>query len=80
MTQARNLTGAERCSLFLVDKRSSELVAKVFDVADEEEQIVSEAGCRREGVQGRGAGEGNKICNRGTINLGGSEQGLVRLV
>ena len=44
MTQARNLTGAERCSLFLVDKRSNELVAKVFDVADEAEQIVSGGG------------------------------------
>ncbi|KAF0309756.1 cGMP-dependent 3',5'-cyclic phosphodiesterase [Amphibalanus amphitrite] len=39
MTQARNLTGAERCSLFLVDKRTNELVAKVFDVADDAEQI-----------------------------------------
>ncbi|XP_019621738.1 PREDICTED: cGMP-dependent 3',5'-cyclic phosphodiesterase-like isoform X2 [Branchiostoma belcheri] len=39
MQEARNLTHAERCSLFLVDKGRRELVAKVFDgvVADESE-------------------------------------------
>ncbi|KAJ7393021.1 cGMP-dependent 3',5'-cyclic phosphodiesterase [Desmophyllum pertusum] len=31
MTEARNLTNAERCSLFLWDKERDELVAKVFD-------------------------------------------------
>ena len=31
MAEARHLTQAERCSLFLVDKKSEELVAKVFD-------------------------------------------------
>lgn len=31
MTDARELTRAERCSLFLLDKEQRELVAKVFD-------------------------------------------------
>lgn len=29
--EARNLTNAERCSVFLLDKDTNELVAKVFD-------------------------------------------------
>ncbi|XP_054706189.1 cGMP-dependent 3',5'-cyclic phosphodiesterase-like [Uloborus diversus] len=37
MTEARNLTGAERCSLFLWDKDENELVAKVFDGSDTDE-------------------------------------------
>ncbi|KAG8177159.1 hypothetical protein JTE90_009851 [Oedothorax gibbosus] len=36
MTEARRLTGAERCSLFLLDKEENELVAKVFDGNDTE--------------------------------------------
>ena len=31
MSEARQLTSAERCSLFLVDDKNRELVAKVFD-------------------------------------------------
>ena len=31
MSEARQLTSAERCSLFLVDDKNQELVAKVFD-------------------------------------------------
>ena len=31
MAEARHLTQAERCSLFLVDKKNEELVAKVCD-------------------------------------------------
>lgn len=31
MQEARNLTKAERCSVFLLDKESNELIAKVFD-------------------------------------------------
>lgn len=31
MSEARNLTKAERCSLFLLDKQHKCLVAKVFD-------------------------------------------------
>ncbi|KXJ08803.1 cGMP-dependent 3',5'-cyclic phosphodiesterase [Exaiptasia diaphana] len=31
MTEARNLTNAERCSLFMLDHEHNELVAKVFD-------------------------------------------------
>ncbi|EDS44479.1 conserved hypothetical protein [Culex quinquefasciatus] len=31
MTEAKELTTAERCSLFLLDKATGELVSKVFD-------------------------------------------------
>lgn len=31
MTEARNLTNSERCSLFLLDPDQHDLVAKVFD-------------------------------------------------
>ena len=31
MAEARNLTNAERCSLFLLDPDQQDLVAKVFD-------------------------------------------------
>ena len=31
MTEARQLTKAERCSLFLLESEQQELVAKVFD-------------------------------------------------
>lgn len=31
MAEAKNLTNAERCSLFLIDKYTGELVSKVFD-------------------------------------------------
>ena len=31
MQEARNLTKAERCSVFLLEKDTNELVAKVFD-------------------------------------------------
>ena len=31
MSEARHLAAAERCSLFLVDDKNRELVAKVFD-------------------------------------------------
>jgi cGMP-dependent 3',5'-cyclic phosphodiesterase len=33
MAEARELTNAERCSLFLIDKETGELVSKVFDGA-----------------------------------------------
>lgn len=31
MTEAKELAAAERCSLFLLDKHTGELVSKVFD-------------------------------------------------
>lgn len=31
MSEARQLTQAERCSLFLLDRKQNELIAKVFD-------------------------------------------------
>ncbi len=34
MAEARRLTQAERCSLFLLDEKNNELVAKVFDIGD----------------------------------------------
>ncbi|XP_047126278.1 cGMP-dependent 3',5'-cyclic phosphodiesterase isoform X2 [Hydra vulgaris] len=40
MEEARNLTKAERCSLFLVDHENSELVAKVFDGIEKEKAEV----------------------------------------
>ena len=40
--EARNLTKAERCSVFLVDQENNELVAKVFDGDIQEKQV----GCR----------------------------------
>ncbi|XP_022254452.1 cGMP-dependent 3',5'-cyclic phosphodiesterase-like isoform X2 [Limulus polyphemus] len=44
MTEARNLTSAERCSLFLLDKEQNELIAKVFDgnLADDGSENLSE--------------------------------------
>jgi len=36
MEEARNLTNAERCSLFLVDDDARELIAKVFDGIESE--------------------------------------------
>ena len=36
MEEARNLTKAERCSLFLVDHDAGELIAKVFDGIESE--------------------------------------------
>ncbi|XP_014238608.1 cGMP-dependent 3',5'-cyclic phosphodiesterase-like isoform X1 [Trichogramma pretiosum] len=40
MTEARKLTKAERCSLFLLESEQQELVAKVFDGLPSEEQRV----------------------------------------
>ncbi|XP_076333643.1 cGMP-dependent 3',5'-cyclic phosphodiesterase-like isoform X2 [Tachypleus tridentatus] len=44
MAEARNLTNAERCSLFLLDEEQNELVAKVFDgnLADDGTETTSE--------------------------------------
>ncbi len=41
MSEARHLTEAERCSLFLVDERNEQLVAKVFDgfASDEDDEV-----------------------------------------
>ena len=44
MQEARNLTKAERCSVFLLEKETNELVAKVFDgdIREQKEiQVVS---------------------------------------
>lgn len=37
MAEARQLTDAERCSLFLLDREHGQLVAKVFDGERKEE-------------------------------------------
>ncbi|XP_076330404.1 cGMP-dependent 3',5'-cyclic phosphodiesterase-like isoform X2 [Tachypleus tridentatus] len=44
MAEVKNLTKAERCSLFLLNKEQNELVAKVFDgqLAKDETKIASE--------------------------------------
>ena len=41
MSEARHLTQAERCSLFLLDQKNGELVAKVFDgdIPGEKEEV-----------------------------------------
>ena len=39
MEEARNLTKAERCSLFLVDHDAGELIAKVFDGIESEVNV-----------------------------------------
>nr|CAD7448724.1 unnamed protein product [Timema bartmani] len=39
MAEARNLTKAERCSLFLLDPNHQELVAKVFDGDSSDEEV-----------------------------------------
>ncbi|XP_035829015.1 cGMP-dependent 3',5'-cyclic phosphodiesterase [Aplysia californica] len=46
MQEARNLTDAERCSVFLLDKDSDELVAMVFDgiTADDKEVHITDSG------------------------------------
>ncbi|KAG1698806.1 cGMP-dependent 3',5'-cyclic phosphodiesterase [Nymphon striatum] len=56
MQEARNLTKAERCSLFLIDKESKELVAKVFDgdLPDDGTQIEAEVRIPcNQGIAGR---------------------------
>ncbi|KAL5012349.1 hypothetical protein ScPMuIL_010900 [Solemya velum] len=40
MQEARNLTHAERCSVFLIDNETEELVAKVFDGIPAEDNMI----------------------------------------
>lgn len=40
MIEARKLTNAERCSLFLIDHEHHELVAKVFDGISTSDVII----------------------------------------
>ncbi|OWF46276.1 cGMP-dependent 3',5'-cyclic phosphodiesterase-like isoform X4 [Mizuhopecten yessoensis] len=43
MQEARNLTQAERCSVFLIDEETEELVAKVFDgITTNDKEVQSE--------------------------------------
>ncbi|XP_053672603.1 cGMP-dependent 3',5'-cyclic phosphodiesterase-like [Anopheles nili] len=44
MTEAKELAAAERCSLFLLDKHSGELVSKVFDGNEASKEIRIESG------------------------------------
>ncbi|XP_058446873.1 cGMP-dependent 3',5'-cyclic phosphodiesterase-like [Malaya genurostris] len=44
MTEAKELTAAERCSLFLLDKHTGELVSKVFDGNEASKEIRIESG------------------------------------
>ncbi|XP_014671701.1 PREDICTED: cGMP-dependent 3',5'-cyclic phosphodiesterase-like [Priapulus caudatus] len=48
MQEARHLTQAERCSLFLLDKEQNELVAKVFDGDVAQDQTKLDEGERAE--------------------------------
>lgn len=40
MQEARSLTSAEKCSVFLMDRDTNELVAKVFDGDIAESQVI----------------------------------------
>uniref|UniRef100_A0A182RMD0 Phosphodiesterase n=1 Tax=Anopheles funestus TaxID=62324 RepID=A0A182RMD0_ANOFN len=44
MTEAKELAAAERCSLFLLDKHTGELVSKVFDGNEASKEIRIESG------------------------------------
>lgn len=44
MAEAKNMTGAERCSLFLIDEYTGELVSKVFDGDEATHEVRIEAG------------------------------------
>ena len=54
MSEARKLTQAERCSLFLLDHKNNELIAKVFDgdIIEGEDDGDDEAADRGDGGGG----------------------------
>lgn len=59
MTEARELAKAERCSLFLLDKDTGELVSKVFDGTEvESEEVRIEVG---KGIAGHVAQTGKLL-------------------
>lgn len=47
MAEAKDLAGAERCSLFLVDKDTGELVSKVFDGDEVKVTLFIDSPCER---------------------------------
>ncbi|PAA84003.1 hypothetical protein BOX15_Mlig033223g1 [Macrostomum lignano] len=65
MAEARNLTQAERCSVFLLDKETNELVAKVFDglptTSNEKEQPVEIRIPANHGIAGYVATKGEML-------------------
>ncbi|XP_063702295.1 cGMP-dependent 3',5'-cyclic phosphodiesterase-like [Culicoides brevitarsis] len=64
MQEAKNLTNAERCSLFLIDD-NGELVSKVFDGNDSSEEIKIEMG---KGIAGYVAQTGKLLNIRNAYN------------
>lgn len=44
MVEAKNMTNAERCSLFLIDWETNELVSKVFDGDEAAHEVRIEEG------------------------------------
>lgn len=58
MTEAKELAAAERCSLFLLDKQTGELVSKVFDGNEASKEIRIASG---KGIAGYVAQTGNLL-------------------
>lgn len=58
MAEAKDLAGAERCSLFLVDKYTGELVSKVFDGDEATHEVRIEQG---KGIAGHVATSGKLL-------------------
>ncbi|XP_022644193.1 cGMP-dependent 3',5'-cyclic phosphodiesterase-like isoform X3 [Varroa destructor] len=71
MTDARELTRAERCSLFLLDKEQRELVAKVFDghLAEDGQETCTEVRIpANQGIAGHVATTGEVLNIRDAYN------------
>lgn len=58
MVEAKNMTSAERCSLFLIDEYTGELVSKVFDGDEATHEIRIAAG---QGIAGNVAQTGKLL-------------------
>lgn len=58
MAEAKDLAQAERCSLFLIDKYTGELVSKVFDGNEATEEFRIENG---QGIAGHVANTGKLL-------------------
>ncbi|XP_067663300.1 cGMP-dependent 3',5'-cyclic phosphodiesterase-like isoform X2 [Haliotis asinina] len=63
MQEARNLTHAERCSVFLIDPETDELVAKVFDgISANDKEVQQEIRMpKTQGIAGHVATTGNLL-------------------
>ncbi|KAJ9580092.1 hypothetical protein L9F63_004234, partial [Diploptera punctata] len=61
MTEARKLTNAERCSLFLLDTEHDQLVAEIFDGPDSKETPTEMRISRNQGIAGHVATTGKLL-------------------